>query len=49
MMMQDPEDQTAIRTDLGAIFVSLELSHSTWLVTSLRRVGGEDVKTFCSR
>lgn len=25
----------AIRTDLGAIFVSLELSKSTWLVTSL--------------
>lgn len=32
--MQDhkPADQTAIRTDLGAIFVSLELSRSTWLV-----------------
>ncbi|MGZ2385209.1 IS110 family RNA-guided transposase [Rhizobium brockwellii] len=27
--------QTAVRTDLGAIFVSLELSRSTWLVTSL--------------
>jgi hypothetical protein len=43
MMMQDhkPEDQTAIRTTLGAIFVSLELSRSTWLVTSLsRRVAG---------
>src|SRR6201981_3756314 len=26
---------TAIRTDLGAIFVSLELSRSTWLITSL--------------
>ena len=25
----------AIRVDLGAIFVSLELSKSTWLVTSL--------------
>ena len=25
----------AIRTDLGAIFVSLELSRSIWLVTSL--------------
>ena len=43
MMMQDhkPEDQTAIRTDLGAIFVSLELSRSTWLVTSLSPGGGE--------
>lgn len=27
--------QAAIRTDLGAIFVSLELSRRTWLVTSL--------------
>jgi transposase len=43
MMMLDhkPEDQTAIRTDLGAIFVSLELSRSTWLVTSLSPGGGE--------
>src|SRR6516225_8709518 len=32
---------TAIRTDLGAIFVSLELSRSTWLVTSLSPGGGE--------
>jgi len=29
------ETPTAIRTDLGAIFVSLELSRSTWLITSL--------------
>ena len=28
-------EQTAIRTDLGAIFVSLELSRATWLITSL--------------
>ena len=32
---------TAIRTDLGAIFVSLELSRSTWLITSLLPGGGE--------
>src|SRR5271156_5642039 len=32
---------TAIRTDLGAIFVSLELSRSTWLITSLSPGGGE--------
>ena len=32
---------TAIRTDLGAIFVSLELSLSTWLITSLSPAGGE--------
>lgn len=28
-------EQTAIRVDLGAIFVSLELSRATWLITSL--------------
>jgi transposase len=33
--------QTAIRTQLGAIFVSLELSRSTWLVTSLSPGSGE--------
>src|SRR4028118_1922914 len=32
---------TAVRTDLGAIFVSLELSRSTWLITSLSPGGGE--------
>ena len=36
-----PEASTAIRTDLGAIFVSLELSRSTWLITSLWPGGGE--------
>lgn len=35
------EDQTAIRIDLGAIFVSLELSRSTWLITSLSPGTGE--------
>jgi transposase len=35
------QDQTAIRTDLGAIFVSLELSRSTWLITSLSPGAGE--------
>src|SRR6202022_1778629 len=30
-----PEAPTAIRTDLGAIFVSLELSRASWLITSL--------------
>jgi transposase len=30
-----PEAASAIRTNLGAIFVSLELSQSTWLITSL--------------
>src|SRR5215468_11347387 len=41
-----PEDaprpaQAAIHTALGAIFVSLELSRRTWLITSLSPGGGE--------
>ena len=36
-----PQARTAIRTDLGAIFVSLELSRSTWLTTSLSPGSGE--------
>lgn len=36
-----PRAPTAIRTHLGAIFVSLELSRSTWLITSLSPGGGE--------
>src|SRR5260221_6946411 len=41
-----PEDarrpaQAAIRTELRAIFVSLELSRRTWLITSLSPGGGE--------
>jgi transposase len=43
--MQDAADRhqtpTAIRTDLGAIFISLELSRSTWLITSLSPAAGE--------
>jgi transposase len=34
-------EKTAIRTQLGAIFVSMELSRSTWLVTSMSPGGGE--------
>ncbi len=33
--------QTVIRTDLGAIFVSMELSRSVWLITSLSPGAGE--------
>ncbi|RWA98225.1 IS110 family transposase [Mesorhizobium sp.] len=40
-MIDQPVRPTAIRTDLGAIFVSLELSRSTWLVTSLSPANGE--------
>ncbi|MDK1494656.1 IS110 family transposase [Sinorhizobium sp. 7-81] len=36
-----PDASTAIRTDLGAIFVSLELSRSKWLITSLSPGAGE--------
>src|ERR1700731_3470163 len=36
-----PEAPNAIRSDLAAIFVSLELSRSTWLITSLSPDGGE--------
>ena len=35
------QEQIAIRTDLGAIFVSLELSKLTWLTTSLSPGAGE--------
>src|SRR6266567_1060998 len=36
-----PEKSAAIRTDFGAIFVSLELSRSAWLITSLSPGAGE--------
>ena len=35
------EPLSAIHTHLGAIFVSLELSRSSWLITSLSPGGGE--------
>jgi transposase len=35
------EAPAAIRTDLGAIFVSLELSRSTWLTGALCATSGE--------
>src|ERR1700754_4070422 len=41
-MLDHPSDGlAAIRTHIGAIFVSLELSRSTWLVTSLSPGKGE--------
>src|ERR671912_747479 len=36
-----PHEHTAVRTDLNAIFVSLELSRSTWVITSLAPGSGE--------
>lgn len=44
-----PQAPTAIRADLGAIFVSLELSRSTWLITSLSPGGGEKMSTHTVR
>ena len=37
------QPQSACPTDLGAIFVSLELSRRVWLITSLSPGGGEKV------
>ena len=36
-----PEEPTLVRHEPGAIFVSLELSRSTWLITSLSPGGGQ--------
>lgn len=41
MLLADRIEPTAIRTHLGAIFVSLELSRSNWLITSLSPGNGE--------
>src|SRR6201984_1561161 len=42
MCLDHPSDEpAAIRTQFGAIFVSLELSRSNWLVTSLSPGKGE--------
>jgi transposase len=42
MLVADrPLAPAAIRTDLGAIFVSMELSKKTWLITSLSPGAGE--------
>lgn len=42
MLLEHPfNEPTAIRTQFGAIFVSLELSRSSWLITSLSPGKGE--------
>tara|TARA_R110000868_G_scaffold411709_1_gene707840 strand:- start:3369 stop:4586 length:1218 start_codon:yes stop_codon:yes gene_type:complete len=41
-----PEAQPAVRVDLSAIFISLELSQSKWLITSLSPGGGEKLSKF---
>ena len=37
------ESPVAVRVDLGAIFVSMELSCSKWLITSMSAGGGEEM------
>src|SRR3954447_4095158 len=44
-----PDEHAAIRTDLKAIFVSLELRHSTWVITSLAPGGGEKMSKHAVR
>src|SRR5271167_3880769 len=39
--VERPDAPAAIRMDIGAIFVSLELSRSTWLLTSVSPGAGE--------
>src|ERR1700730_9830528 len=42
MLLEHPcNEPTAIHTQLGAIFVSLDLSRSTWLITSISPGKGE--------
>src|SRR5688500_10640215 len=44
-----PEPSTAIRSELGAVFVSLELSRSNWLITSLSPGNGETMSKHAVR
>src|ERR687894_913424 len=46
VLATQPEAAIAVRTDLCAIFVSLELSRSTWLITSLSPGGGEKMSKY---
>ena len=41
MSVEPGSEPTAIRTSLGAIFVSMELSRSVWLITSLSPGAGD--------
>ena len=49
VLATQPEAAIAVRTDLCAIFVSLELSRSTWLITSLSPGGGEKMSKYSGR
>jgi transposase len=44
-----PEEQAATRTDLDAIFISLELSRATWLITSLSPGDGAKMSKYTVR
>jgi len=49
-MTHDHRDaDTAVSTTLNAIFISLELSKSTWLMTSMLPTGGEKMSKFSMR
>ena len=41
MSLEAHAEPAAIQTHIGAIFISLELSRSRWLVTSLAPGGGQ--------
>jgi Group II intron, maturase-specific domain/Reverse transcriptase (RNA-dependent DNA polymerase)/Transposase len=43
------QEPTTVHTDLRAIFVSLELSRSTWLITSLSPGSGEKMSKYAVR
>jgi hypothetical protein len=49
MQIEQPQALITIRTDLAAIFVSLELSRSNWLITSLWPGGGEKMSKYSIR
>ena len=46
MLVNHTEASTAVRFDLAAIFVSLELSRSKWLLTSISPGAGEKMSKF---
>jgi transposase len=46
MFPEPHEDPAAIRTHFGAIFISLELSRSHWLIASLSPGGGEKMSKY---
>jgi transposase len=49
LSLTDPKRRPLSAPDLGAIFVSLELSRSTWLITSLSPGGGEKMSKHAVR